>query len=315
MGALAEFKRRLIERPARELAYMFAAYLLIDIPIRAAEETAISWIREGLASYLGIERPPLMLVFSFVWNWTLPLVGTILLMLAYHRGNLKRAAANVETEALPALDRSRTSERDSGFIPWLAVLVAIALFSVGVVTFNRQNAAGPQGLPGPQGAQGIPGPPGPSVSDPRVDALQHRLNVLARLAFLEGCQQRLGAAGDKFDEAAERAKKLIDGNGLGGPTARFIVLQAWESKLVELQTIAKQCVSPPIDSRLEPTDDEMHSKTGDEPPNTDPDLIYKFRKLNLKKARATALISTLSGTISSEIATLRNQAAPNIGQP
>jgi hypothetical protein len=181
------------------------------------------------------------------------------------------------------------------------------------VTFNRQNAAGPQGLPGPQGAQSIPGPPGPSVSDPRVDVLQHRLNVLARLAFLEGCQQRLAAVEDKFDEAAEMVKKLFsDGMGLAG---RGMIQQPWESRLAELQAIAKQC-SPQIDSRLEPTEDQLHMRTADEPPpNTDPDLINKVRKFNLRRIQATTLLANSKGTITGEIAKLRNEAAQNIGQP
>src|ERR1700722_10586917 len=87
---LEEFKRRLVDRPMRELAYMVSSYLLIEIPIRAVEETVISWCRDELANYFGITRPSFTTVITFIWNWIVPAVGVFILMLLYHRGNLQR---------------------------------------------------------------------------------------------------------------------------------------------------------------------------------------------------------------------------------
>jgi hypothetical protein len=129
--AVYEFKRRLIEQPLRELAYLFAGYLLIDIPIRAAEETVISWCREELASYLGVTRPSFTTVAAFLWHWIVPAIGILVIMVLYHRGNLRQNSAL----ATPPSTDTRALElpRDS-FLPWFMVMAAIALF----VIFERQ---------------------------------------------------------------------------------------------------------------------------------------------------------------------------------
>jgi hypothetical protein len=128
-AAIAEFKRRLIERPLRELAYAGVGYLLIDIPVKATEETVISWCREELADRFGIARPSAVSVTTFLWHWIAPLLGVLVMMLLYHRGNIGRAAIVAPNGGI-----SRPEERD--FLPWFMVLAAIALF----VIFERQPA-------------------------------------------------------------------------------------------------------------------------------------------------------------------------------
>ena len=130
LDALKEFKQRLFERPLRESAYWLAGYLLIEIPIRAAEETVISWVREELASYLGISRPSIAAVATFLWQWVVPALGIFLVMLLYHRGNLRRASPAGAT--INATETPRLQDRD--FLLWFMVMSAVALF----VIFERQ---------------------------------------------------------------------------------------------------------------------------------------------------------------------------------
>jgi hypothetical protein len=201
---------------------------------------------------------------------------------------------------------------------WIATLLVLLLyFGISHIQLGEKGNPGP---PGPAGSQGIPGPqgpPGPADSDPRVEVLQQRLNILVRLAFLEGCQQRLVAVEDKFGEAAEPARGLI-GAPVGGPHgASDTIEQTWHKKLNELQIIANQCAPPSIDRRLEPTEDEMHMNPKDEklPPNADQDVIYRIHKFDHKKALAISLITNLKAAIAAEITNLRYQVTQNIGQP
>jgi hypothetical protein len=53
----------------RELAYVVVTYLLIELPFRAAEELTISWVRDEVAGRLNINRPPVITVAVFIWNW------------------------------------------------------------------------------------------------------------------------------------------------------------------------------------------------------------------------------------------------------
>jgi hypothetical protein len=140
------------------------------------------------------------------------------------------------------------------------------------------------------------------------------IKQLLRLAFLEGCQRRLDGVEDNFDEAAEGAKKLIGAPVVGPLGGRMMIQERWDSKFRELQGIARQCV-PSIDIRLEPTEDQMHTKTADEPSDNDPDLTYKIRKFNQQKANAARLATKLKEAITEEITKLRNQAAQSAGQP
>jgi hypothetical protein len=172
--------------------------------------------------------------------------------------------------------------------------------------------------------------PAAATPDQRIDILQQRLakveqtstsqsaliEQLLRLAFLEGCERRLAGVEDQFDHAAEQARNLIGIRGGGPLGGRMMIQQTWDNKLAELKIIAKQC-SPSMDSRLEPTEDQIHNtKTEDEPsPNADPDLIYNVRKFNLRKVQAISLISKLKAAVATEITNLRYQAAQNIGQP
>jgi hypothetical protein len=167
------------------------------------------------------------------------------------------------------------------------------------------------GSPGPQG---IPGPPGASgLTDPRIQEdiakLKQNVTELLRLAFLERCQQRLDAVEAGFDESTKAARTNVEAQFGGRPFPT-----TWYDKLSELQAITKQC-APSIDSRLEPTEDQMHTKTADEPSNADPDLIYKIRKFNYQQIQATTLVRNLKGTLAGKIANLGDRAGQEMGQP
>jgi hypothetical protein len=170
------------ERPARELAYMVGSYFLIDIPIRAIEETAIGWVREEAAEYFGINRPSLITVAVFFWNGVMPAIGVFLLMLFYHRGNLKRQTAPLLANVVVATTRS--SERD-GFLPFLTALVGIAYFSF----------ASLHGFSESQNKQEQPA----ARPDSRVDDILRQLSAVARLVILQSCSQKLQEINTQHD--------------------------------------------------------------------------------------------------------------------
>jgi hypothetical protein len=144
-------------------------------------------------------------------------VQMVQVALASYRQAPNRSTADAMADSIP-LGVPRIPRR---VIVWGLFTMALFLSTI----FLLREARSVPGPPGPQGLIGPPGPPGPSVSDPRVEVLQHRLNDLARLAFLEGCQQRLAGVEDKFDDAAERARNLI-GRAPGGPHGGLIP-QIW----------------------------------------------------------------------------------------
>jgi hypothetical protein len=129
MGTIAEFRRGIYERPTRELAYAVVFYFFIHIFLQSIEESCVEWVRDEIAHFFGITRPSFMSVVTFIWNWVVPVLGTALLLFAYHRANLRQ----VHSHAASGETLERPFERDS-FLPWFMVMSAIALF----VIFERQ---------------------------------------------------------------------------------------------------------------------------------------------------------------------------------
>jgi hypothetical protein len=303
--------REIRQRPVATIVSGLALFLLFHLPA----EAVASWINDQIAALLGINKPTVGEIVQFAIARGLPFIGAVAVMVAYHAGQQPAGSSPPPPE--PPRRRLTSLEL------WYLAAFGFAIVAIGEVLIHR--SAEPLALPGPPGPQGIPGPqgpPGPSVADSRVDGIQQEIaklrpNIqrLLRLASLERCEQRIATVEDQFEETAEAAKKLIGLSNTVGPLGgRIAIHQGWDSKISQLRILTKLC-DPSLDTRLDPTDDELHTKTADEPPNADQDLIYKIRKFNYQVSLASALSRKLTASIEQQIANLRDEASQGMTEP
>ena len=185
------FRNEFRARPLSTVVTVGAVSLFLHFPALLLENAVIGYIDDELGSILGISKPSMAQVISFLISWILPLFLAAAVMLAYHATRIRGDSGDAATVAVGVRPRSR---HEFGSSTWFLSIAAVAIFSIGQIA-ARGSVAGPQGVQGERGPQGPPGTP-----DAKIGSV---VSAMARLPWLENQYLQFQRAVNEYDSTLE----------------------------------------------------------------------------------------------------------------